>query len=191
MLAAENWCVKVDEKIYGPYTAEQMRNFAHEGRLAAWSLIAPAGSRAWREARTENTFRSFFGFDRPESAKGKKRKFGKRDCAANDDPSSQLTTSNFILVFDIVSAAATRLEAAIVGLGPAVRIADNVWNVNCELTAVGVRNVISPYMRPSEFLFVVDATRGHTSWHNLPPEVRSKIARAYAPRRPLEDLKSA
>jgi len=61
MLVADNWCVKVNDKVYGPYTSQQLRNFAHEGRLAAWSLIAPAGSRSWRKAQEESTFSSFFG----------------------------------------------------------------------------------------------------------------------------------
>ncbi|MEL7488879.1 MAG: GYF domain-containing protein, partial [Pseudomonadota bacterium] len=77
MFSAENWCVKVNDKVYGPYTSQQLRKFAHEGRLAAWSLIAPAGSRAWRKAQDENTFSSFFGVETTREASGSKS-FGKR-----------------------------------------------------------------------------------------------------------------
>lgn len=207
MLAAENWCIKVQEKVYGPYTTQQMRRFAHEGRLAAWSLISPAGGRSWREARRELVFANFFGGDKIEAATPKavihSKSFGRRsdcDSVVNEDaPQPRQTkktetksaapakaghvagmgSANFIVVFDVVSAAASRVEAAMLSLGPAFRIADNVWHVSCELTAVGVRNAIAPYLRGSESIFVVDASRGRSSWSNYAPEPNAKLAAAY------------
>lgn len=183
MITAENWCVKVDEKVYGPYSTPQMRKFAHEGRLAAWSLVSPAGSRTWREAKEENAFASFFGYEPKKSGRTTKS-FGKRETSDDDAPSTgkpnaKTRVANFIIVFDVISAAASRVEAAIVGLGPAFRLADNVWSVSCELTAVGVRNAIAPYLNSAESIFVVDATRGKTSWQNYAPGPQSKITAAY------------
>lgn len=209
MLAAENWCVKVQDKVYGPYTTQQMRKFAQEGRLARWSLVAPAGGQTWREARSEYVFAGFFKL--PEAAApapaSAGRSFGKRhDCdntvsedapeshrpahvpakkikeqraARNESETQGHTAANFVVIFDVVSAAASRVEAAMLSLGPAFRVADNVWHVTCELTAVGVRNAITPYLRGSESIFVVDATRGRASWSNYAPEPNAKITAAY------------
>jgi hypothetical protein len=209
MLAAENWCIKVQEKVYGPYTTQQMRKVAHEGRLAAWSLISPAGGRSWREARRELVFSNFFGGEKNETATPKaefhSKSFGRRsdgDGVINEDapqpqqktkpanntktarlPKAEKTTdtgsANFVVIFDVVSAAASRVEAAMLSLGPAFRIADNVWHVSCELTAVGVRNAIAPYLRGSESIFVVDASRGRSSWSNYAPEPNAKLSAAY------------
>lgn len=192
MVAAENWCVKVDEKTYGPYSTQQMRKLAHEGRLAAWSLIAPAGSRAWKEAREENAFATFFGFDAKAATNSAKKTFGKAGGVPNpklngacektsvhDQAPGQSGSANFIIVFDVVSAAASRVEAAIHSLGNAFRLADNVWTVSCELTAVGVRNAIAPYLNRRESIFVVDATRGHSSWQNYSPEAQAKVTAAF------------
>ena len=195
MLTADNWCIKVADKVYGPYTSEQLRKYAHEGRLAANSLIAPAGSRAWREAREESTFASFFGHaQQPKSQLNGKMPFGRanhtsRSKAKTQTPSKDAKTgnempetqaANFILIFDVVSAAAGRVSSAVQGLGQAFRIADNVWTVKCELTAVGVRNTIAPYLNSGESLFVVDTTRGRTSWQNYAPALHAKLAAAYA-----------
>ena len=192
MLAADNWCIKVDDKIYGPYSSEQMRKYAHEGRLAAHSLISPAGSRAWREAREESAFSSFFGYKQPKKLNGHNdNAFGKCDLTGGSarrktssgragEEQPQLQPANFILVFDVVNAAASRVTAAIQSLGEGFRIAENVWTVNCELTAVGVRNAIAPYLSPRESLFVVDTTRGRTSWQNYAPELHAKLSAAYA-----------
>ncbi|MEO1152069.1 MAG: GYF domain-containing protein [Pseudomonadota bacterium] len=184
MLAADNWCLKVDDKVYGPYTADQLKKFAGEGRLAGWSLVSPAGANRWREAQEEKTFAAMFGKD--PAANQDKPKFGKR--AGSEDETTLVATansdqhkgqSNFILIFDVVSAAATRVEAAILSLGPGFRIADNVWTVACEQTAIGVRNAIAPYLLPRESLFIVDATRGRSSWQNYPPEVHAKLTAAW------------
>ena len=189
MLAADNWCIKVDDKVYGPYTSEQMRKYAHEGRLAAKSLISPAGSRAWREACEEATFADFFGFSKKSTDPSKNKKpfgraKGETPCAGKSatprKDAPELQEANFILIFDVVSAAAGRVSTAVRGLGQAFRIADNVWAVNCELTAVGVRNTIAPYLNSQESLFVVDATRGRTSWQNYSPALHAKLAAAYA-----------
>ncbi|HBK91339.1 MAG TPA: hypothetical protein DDZ68_06685, partial [Parvularcula sp.] len=97
----------------------------------------------------------------------------------NHSSTEQTGQANFVLVFDVVSAAASRIEPALHSLGSAFRLAENVWAVNCALTAIGVRNAVAPYLRPNESLFVVDATNGRTSWQNYAPEAHSKISAAF------------
>jgi hypothetical protein len=181
MLAADNWCVKVDDRIYGPYSSQQLRKFAHEGRFAASSLVAPAGSRDWRQAREDTTFASFFG-EKAERKPEAGRVFGKLD--KNAEPAAErdvdLGVANFLIVFDVVSGAATRVENVVLSLGPAFRLTENVWAVSTDLTSTGVRNAIAPYLSPRESIFVVDATRGRTSWQNFAPEAHAKITAAWA-----------
>ena len=174
---ADNWCLKTGDRVFGPYTSEQLRKFAHEGRFAPASLIAPAGSRDWREARHETAFASFFGTERAAGEPRRPRAFG--HAANNNTSTEQPGPANFVLVFDVVSAAASRIEPALQSLGSAFRLADNVWTVRCALTAIGVRNAIAPYLRPNESLFVIDATNGRTSWQNYAPEAHSKISAAF------------
>lgn len=199
---AENWCLKSNDRIYGPYSSSDLRKFAHEGRFAAWSLIAPAGGKDWREARHEPAFASLFGTVEPV---GPAKAFGRHDSAETladaADPSAdaraprraralgqgakqthgteQLGPANFVIIFDVVNAAASRVENALTSLGAAFRLAENVWAVNCALTAIGVRNALAPFLKPHESLFVVDATNGRTSWQNYPPEAHAKISQAF------------
>lgn len=180
MHTGENWCVKVDDKVYGPYTAEQLRKYAHEGRLAAWSQIAPAGSRAWREAQSETTFASFFGHKVKAKGDNVSRSFGRRDQAMADTRRRQAPAmSNFLIIFDPADGAAHRMETAVRSLGHAFLVAENVWSVTCDLTATGVRNAVAPYLTPKEPIFVVDASRGRTSWQNYAPETHAKISSSY------------
>lgn len=210
MLAADNWCVKVQGKVYGPYTFQQLRSFAEQGRLGERSLIAPAGGRDWREAIEEPRFAEIFERQgryeaRPggrfgrradaapaakeddvadaiqsESAAGPRRAraLGQRrsGLAANDQ---QAETANLLIVFDVVSGAAGRVETGVRSLGPAFQVAENVWSVACGLTATGVRNAIAPFLRPNETIFVTDTTNGGATWQNYAPEVHAKITTAY------------
>lgn len=197
---ADNWCLKSNERVYGPYSPRDLKKFAEEGRFAAWSLVAPAGSRDFKEARLEPAFAQFFGLEKEPAGV---RAFGKfdRDApspsapagdaareprrarplgAAKSVPSTdKIEPANFVIIFDVVNAAASRVENALSGLGSAFRLADNVWSVNCALTAIGVRNALAPFLRPYETLFVVDATHGRTSWQNYAPEAHAKITQAY------------
>jgi len=202
---ADNWCIKSNERIYGPYSSKDLKKFANEGRFAAWTLIAPAGSRDWREAQRETAFASLFGAE--SAATTTNGAFGKADCApgipaagggAADDSAraprrakalgqpprhgtstDQMGPANFVIIFDVVNAAASRVENALASLGASFRLAENVWTVNCALTAIGVRNAIAPFLRPHESLFVIDATNGRTSWQNYAPEAHAKISQAF------------
>ncbi|MFQ5564185.1 MAG: DUF4339 domain-containing protein [Parvularculaceae bacterium] len=182
MLAADNWCVRVDKKVYGPYSSSQLRKFVHEGRLAAWSLVSPAGSRAWREAREEPAIAELFEYSERSSHFGRLKPNGdSREARRPPEfkPDINPARANFIIIFDVVSASASRVEAAILSLGSAFRVADNVWTLQCELTAVGVRNALAPYLKPREPIFVVDATRGRTAWQNFTPELHAKLGAAW------------
>ncbi len=204
---ADNWRLKSNERIYGPYSSKDLRKFAHEGRFAASSLIAPAGSEDFREARDEPAFAQFFGIadaaapTPPHAVQARAfGKFNETNGAADDEADTsraprrarplgqsgkketsteQIGPANFILVFDVVNAAASRVETALLCLGPAFRLAENVWTLNCPLTAIGVRNAIAPFLKRHETVFVVDATNGRTSWQNYAPEAHAKITQAF------------
>ena len=107
-----------------------------------------------------------------------------RPKARTERTATQAENANFVIIFDVVSAAASRAEAAVLSLGPGFRIADNVWTVSCNLTAIGVRNAIVPYLLPRESIFVVDSTNGKTVWENYPPEAHAKITAAWMSPKP-------
>ena len=165
MIPIDQWRLKINDKVFGPYTTEQLRKFAHEGRFAAWSMVAPAGADTWRRASDETTFANFFG---KAAKQGQDRKFGRRDQfqptesdqqqeapkaakprALNTQKRTQPAASgaaNFIIVFDTVSAAASKAGAVIQSVGAGFRLTENVWALTCNMTAVGVRNAIAPHI---------------------------------------------
>lgn len=95
------------------------------------------------------------------------------------DRRRQPETSNFIIVMDVKSRYTGPLEEAIMSLGPAYKLAPNVWCVNADATAPGLLNDLSIHIGKTDSMFIVDATRDRTAWHNLGPETDAKIRRVW------------
>ena len=170
MLATDNWCIKVAQRVYGPYTHAQMAAFAAEGRLSGQSLVAPAGGKTWREADQYPALSDLV-------AGPKQPGFGRRK--VSDGKVAEGQPANVIVVFDVVSGAASRLAHLMSSLGPAFRVTDNVWSVTTTQSALGVKNAIAPQMNLREPLMVIDTTRGRTVWQNFAPEVHAKLTKAW------------
>lgn len=95
------------------------------------------------------------------------------------DRRRQAETANFIVIMDVKARYAGPLEQAIMSLGPAYKLAPNVWCVNTDATAAGLLNDLSIHIGKTDSMFIVDATRDRTAWHNLGPETDAKIRRVW------------
>ena len=178
MLATDNWCIKVAQRVYGPYTQAQMGGFAAEGRLSAQSLVAPAGGRTWREARAYPALMQLLDARgaNPSRAFGRQNKV---DQTGKTDTLPEGANANYVIVFDMVSGAASRLAHVIGTLGPAFRLTDNVWTVASSQSVQGVKNALAPHLSGRELLFVVDCSRGRTAWQNFAPETHARLTKAW------------
>lgn len=174
MLATENWCIKVRDRVYGPYTQDQMESFAGEGRLSSQSLVSPAGGKAWREARQYPPLASLLLGRAPEE-----RSFGKAGKHPSDDTISDTADANIVVIFDNAAGSAGRVEPIIRKLGPSFRIADNVWTVRTNQSALGVKNALAPHLDVREPVFVIDTSRGRSSWQNFVPELHARLTKAW------------
>lgn len=174
-LAPSNWCIKVADKIYGPYSDQQMEAFATEGRLAARSTVSPAGAKTWREAHEYEPLARLFG----EHTKDNVRAFGKAGTDDHAQARPEGSMAMIVIVFDNVAGTAGRLEPEIRTLGEAFRLTGNVWCVATTHSAVGVKNALVPRLTSREFLFVADTHRGKTIWHNMTPEMHARLTRAW------------
>ena len=91
----------------------------------------------------------------------------------------QPDTANFLIVMDIKARFAGPLEQAIMSLGPAYKLAPNVWCVNTDATAAGLLNDLSQHIGRTDSMFIADTTRDRTAWSSMGPEVDAKIRRVW------------
>lgn len=208
----ERWLLKYADRIYGPYTFEAMKSYIAEGRVITQSVIAPEGSAPgaedWQHAASIPAFADIFAeMQSPapvsDAADASAASPASEQPAANEindatrpqsrpaygsskgqiDRRRQPETSNFIVVMDIKARYAGALEQAIMSLGPAYKLAPNVWCVNTNGTAAGLLNDLSQHIGKTDSMFIVDATRDRTAWCNFGPETDAKIRRVW--RRPF------
>ncbi len=175
---SQTWRLRVADRTYGPYSYDQLESFVREGRFAPTSMVSSSSERRWRTAGSDPQFRDLFQATAPRAVK--KSVFGQRDISHDEaDGKKEPEAATFLLVFDVVSGAAGRIETAVRSLGPAMRVADNVWAVTTTNTAPGVRNALTPQLTEREPVLVVDATRGRSAWHNFCPETDAKLKRLW------------
>jgi hypothetical protein len=192
---AERWLLKYGDRVYGPYALDAMKSYIAEGRIVGQSLIAPEGTLpgadTWRPASSTAPFAEFFGRAVPTPAAPAQMREPAAPAAApagrspygsgkgQTDRRRQPETANFVIVMDIKARYAGPLEQAIMSLGPAYKLAPNVWCVNTNATAAGLLNDLSVHIGKTDSMFIVDATRDRTAWHNLGPETDAKIRRVW------------
>ncbi|MCI5043595.1 MAG: DUF4339 domain-containing protein [Aquisalinus sp.] len=175
MLSTDNWCLKVAERIYGPYTTKQLEAFATEGRLSSQSMIAPAGGKVWRPAHQYPIIAELLSGEKTKTAKN----FGRNHIPADHHALPDGAISNFVIILDVLSGAATRLEHIIRNLGPAFRLTDNVWTVMSEQSVTGIKNTLAPHLQVREPVFVIDTKRGRSDWQNFSPEMHSRLTKSW------------
>ena len=177
------WTINVGGRLYGPYSAERLRSFASEGRLAPTSLIAHEGASEWREAREEPEFCDLFTQGPKETTR-----IIAPVVEPNPAPAPMATSSadvpegklaQFAIVIDIKSHSSGGFEQAITSLGSAHRLVHNVWILSTQQTVNAVRNRLVSELGKSDSLFVVDASRGKAAWFNFGPDADVRIRRVW------------
>ncbi len=87
---AMSWFVKVEGRVYGPYTGAQMRAFVGEGRVAGHSTVSEQRDGEFRDARDVPQLKAWL--DEARRAPGERRPMP-----------ADARTSNFVIVADLNS----------------------------------------------------------------------------------------
>ena len=167
------WTIKANDRCYGPYTAEQMRAFAGEGRLAAHSLVARGGEEKYRAASEDEELAALFkpAPKRPvfftAEGDGAEQSFGRLETGT--------TGAHFVVVADMKSRSISGLEEEIFKCGPAFSVMPQAWLLTSEMSLNAIRNALVQRLGRLDVLFIVDATRNKAAWFNYAPEADSRI----------------
>ncbi len=176
-----SWRINVSGQVYGPYTGQQIKAFATEGRLAPHSIVQ-AGDGPWITAIDDPVLGQLFVQKQTQkpSAPAPAQGFGARG-TAEPAPAAAVehASANFVVIADLRSRGSGPFEAAISRLGDVYRLNPLVWLLHTDRTAGTIRNELIQHMGQNDQLVIVDATRGKTAWFNLGPEGDSKIRRVW------------
>ncbi len=175
------WTIRANDRSYGPYTLEQLRGYAAEGRLAAHSLVARGTGADYRPASADPDLAVLFRPVEPQpqrpvffTAEGDigQQGFGKVE---NDG----VQQSRFLIIAEMKSRSIAGLEEEIFKCGQATALMPQAWLLSSDMTLNALRNQLIQKLGRIDMLFIVDATRNKAAWFNYGPEADSRIRRVW------------
>lgn len=186
---SESWTISVGGRVYGPYSAEQMRSFHAEGRLAVHSLVARAGEEQFHPAGEDPELAPLFPaqpFNEtqvstpapqipvhdPESHAP--HKFGRDADAGNGEK------NRYVIISDMKSGSISGLEEEIFNLGPAYRFMPQAWILVSEVSINTIRVGLIQKLGKLDTIFIVDAAHDKAAWFNFGPEADIKVRRMWS-----------
>jgi hypothetical protein len=179
---ASTWTIKANDRCFGPFTLEQMRSFASEGRLAAHSLVAADGGTRFVPASESGELATLFRPATPTPAPQRpvfytaEGDLGSNYAAREPEP---VTHSRFIIIAEMKQRSISGLEQEIMRCGPAIALMPQAWLLTSEMTVNALRNTLIQKLGRIDMLFIVDATRNKAAWFNYGPEADARIKRIW------------
>lgn len=170
-----SWTIRANDRSYGPYTLEQMRNFVGEGRLAPHSLAARDGGTTYKPASDDPDLAILFrpAPQRPAffTAEG--------DLGRTREEPEATPFNRFIVIADMKSRSIAGLEEEIYRCGQATPLLPQAWLMVSEKSLNALRNTLIQKLGRIDMLFIVDATNNKAAWFNYGPEADSRIRRVW------------
>jgi hypothetical protein len=172
------WTISVGSRVYGPYSAGQMRGFYAEGRLAPHSMVARAGEDQFHPASEDADLASLFPVENPTSdvpasqPRSEPRRFGQETEAAE--------RTRFVIIAEMKSGSISALEEEIFSLGQAFRFMPQAWVVLSEISLSTIRHALVQKLGKLDTIFVVDTMRDRAAWFNFGPEADARFRRIWS-----------
>jgi len=183
---ASTWIIRANERNFGPYTLEQMRSFAVEGRLAPHSMVARDSSSEFRLAGEDGelapAFRPAAPQSVPQPAPQRPVFFtAEGDVGQSTSRRETETThlSRFLILADMKSRSIAGLEEEIFRYGPAIAIMPQAWLLTTETSLNVLRNALVQRLGRIDVLFVVDIMRNKAAWFGYGMEAETRIRRIW------------
>lgn len=177
---ASTWIIKANERCFGPYTLEQMRSFAAEGRLALHSLVSPGTGIPFVPVCDVAELAALFAA--PQAAAQRPVFF-----TAEGDLGATYATrtaevpvqSRYVIMAEMKSRSIAGLEQEINRCGPAIQLMPQAWLLTSEMTINAIRNNLIQCLGRLDMLFIADTTNNKAAWFNYGPENDSRIRRIW------------
>ena len=156
------WFVKVEGRVYGPYTGAQMRAFIAEGRVAAHSIVSDERDGEFVSASATPQLKAWL--DEARRAPTEKRPLP-----------ADAKTANFIISAELAEDSRNAFAAALAEFGDVQPISPSLWIMRGAASAAHLRNELSHLLGKDEKLLVVDASRDRSAWFNLGRDADQRI----------------
>jgi hypothetical protein len=159
------WYVSANDKLFGPFSHEQMKSFALQKRLMPQSLVRMGSEGGFVPAERHAALARLFGAGEGSSSSGPLRPQVSAAQPATNIPDGQV--SNFVIIIDVRSGSFRKAESEIKVLGRTLRLNQQTWLLQTDKSANTIKNMIAPHLGSEDPFVVIDAGRNRLAWHNL------------------------
>ncbi|MEC9249195.1 MAG: DUF4339 domain-containing protein [Pseudomonadota bacterium] len=159
---AMSWFVKVEGRVYGPYTPPQMRAFVGEGRIASHSMVSSDKDGEFAPAADIEELKSWFGESDGGTVVEKRVTPGARP-------------ANFVIITEITSENGADFRNSLAAYGDVESVTGGVWLLRGPTTAAVLRNELSHVLDRDDKLLIIDASHDRAAWFNLGSEADQNI----------------
>ena len=162
-----SWYVKVEGRVYGPYTPAQMQAFIGEGRVAAHSQVSESREGEFRQASAVDHFSEWFEEARQGPEEQRRAPVDAR-------------SANFVVIAMIGPDSRAAFENALGDFGEHEEMSNGVWLLRGATSAAILRNELSHLLDRDDRLLVIDASRDRAAWFNLGRDADQRIRDLWA-----------
>lgn len=161
------WYVSANDKLFGPYSHEQMKSFALERRLSPQSLVRLGTEGGFVAAENHAALSRLFKPSETTSSPGAAAKVQATTITQPVAGIADGQVSNFVVIIDLRSGSSRKIETEIKTLGRTLRLAAQTWLLQTDKPANAIKNVLATHLGSEDPLVVIDAGRNRLAWHNL------------------------
>lgn len=162
------WYVSAQNRTFGPYSHEQMKDFAQDRRLAPDSLVRRGDDGAFVPAESHAALVRFFQPNGMQSGEmvAAPRAAGEERVPAVATVPADGEASNFVLIVNIKALATRDFEGALKSLGPSFRLNAQTWLLQSDRSANAIKLLLGPLVGSQDQMLIIDAGRNRLAWHN-------------------------
>ncbi|MBI1213669.1 MAG: hypothetical protein GC190_19595 [Alphaproteobacteria bacterium] len=166
-----NWFVNSGGKIFGPYSMDQMAEFAEQDRLRSTTVVRCGEAGEWMQAAVEPRLGRLFDRDMapappPPAAQLERRK--------------ELTASNVVVIGYFRTRSIETFERALSQFGETIAVTPTSWILRTDLAIGILRNDLVKFLGASDRLFIVDGKNGKVTWSNYGPSEEARLRKFVA-----------
>jgi hypothetical protein len=158
------WFVSANNKLFGPYSHEQMKDFALQKRVGPQSLVRLGHEGNFITASAHAALAKLF-----EAAPTVSSSATRAEATAGHPVAGMADgeTSNFVVIVDFRMGSVRQFETELKTLGRVFRMNGSTWLLQSDRSSNTIKTTLAPYVGHEDPLLIIDCGRNRMAWHNM------------------------
>lgn len=158
------WFVSANNKMFGPYSQEQMKEFALQKRVGPTSMVRLGSDGDFMVAEQHAALARLFEEENISSS-ATKGAGGIHSKPMAGMPDGEM--SNFVVIVDFKSGLARQFDSELKSMGRMFRLNSSTWLLQSERPSAAIKTALAPFVGGEDPILIIDCGRNRMAWHNM------------------------